>query len=226
MPELSIELKKLETLRGAFDILRYLSEDDTPTGADDICDDLDMSDRRFGKAIKRLVTRSYVQMNSDYAYFLTQKGIDAAEELAAFDAGGGSKQSTNENKVMRRLLVAMPRQLTAGKTTDLHVGIESANGSSLATPADIVMRVSAVHALLSGNDDEIMKLSDAAMTQTLQLTPEMYTEVRVKIQIFQIAPNGEDINMCGGLYVDVDVNTSDSQDGLIAYASDVAFDPT
>jgi len=225
MPELSIELKKLETLRGAFDILRYLSEDDIPAGADDICDDLDMSDRRFGKAIKRLVTRSYVQMNSDYAYFLTQKGINAAEELAAFDAGGGSKQPTNENKVMRRLLVALPRQLMAGQTTDVHVGIQSGNGS-LATPADIVMRVSAVHALLSGNDDEIMKLNDAAITQTLQLTPEMYTQVRVKVQVFQIAPNGEDINMCGGLYVDVDVNASDSQEGLIAYASDVAFDPT
>jgi len=226
MPELSVELKKLETLRGAFDIIRYLSEDDTPAVAEDICDDLDMSDRRFGKAIKRLVTRSYVQMNSDYAYFLTQKGIDAAEELAEFDAGGGAKRATNSNKIMRRLLIALPRQLTAGKTTDLHIGIESDTSSSLTTPADIVLRIAATHALLSGSNDEIMKLNNTAITQTLQLTPEMYTQVRVKVQIFQIAPNGEDITMCGGLYVDVNVGTEDSQDGLVAYASEVAFDPT
>ena len=226
MPELSIELKKLETLRGAFDIIRYLSEDDTPAVAEDICDDLDMSDRRFGKAIKRLVTRSYVQMNSDYAYFLTQRGIDAAEELAAFDAGGGAKRATNSNKVMRRLLIALPRQLTAGKTTDLFIGIESDTEKSLETPPDIVLRVGAIHALLSGNNDEIMKLNNSAITQTLQLTPEMYTQVRVKVQIFQIAPNGEDITMCGGLYVDVNVGTDDTQDGLVAYASELAFDPS
>lgn len=226
MPELSIELKKLETLRGAFDIIRYLSEDDTPAGADDICDDLDMSDRRFGKAIKRLVTRSYVQMNSDYAYFLTQKGLSAAEELAEFDAAGGAKRSVNANKVTRRLLIALPRQLTAGQTTDLYVGIESDSSSALGAPTDIVLRVAATHALLSGSNDEIVKLNNNAMTQTLQLTPEMYTQVRVKVQIFQIAPNGEDINMCGGLYADINVGTEDNQDGLIAYASEVAFDPT
>ena len=226
MPELSVELKKLETLKGAFDIIRYLSEDDTPAGADDICDDLDMSDRRFGKAIKRLVTRSYVQMNSDYAYFLTQKGISAAKELAEFDAAGGAKRSHDTNKVMRRLLMALPRQLTAGQTTDIYIGIEADKKNSLATPADIVLRVTATHALLSDNSDEIMKLNNEAITQTLQLTPEMYTQVRVKIQIFQIAPNGEDITMCGGLYVDVNVGTEGPQDGLVAYASNVAFDPT
>lgn len=226
MPELSVELKKLETVRGAFDVIRYLSEDDTPAGADDICDDLDMSDRRFGKAIKRLVTRSYVQMNSDYQYFLAQKGISAAEELAAFDAAGGAQRVVNTNKVMRRLLVALPRQLTAGQTTDVQIGIESDASNSLATPADIVVRVSAIHALLSGSNDEIMKLNNDVITQTMQLTPEMYTQVRVKIQIFQIAPNGEDITMCGGLYVDTTVGVEDIQGGLIAYASDIAFDPT
>jgi hypothetical protein len=226
MPELSVELKKLETVRGAFDIIRYLSEDDIPAGADDICDDLDMSDRRFGKAIKRLVTRSYVQMNSDYQYFLAQKGLSAAEELAAFDAAGGAQRVVNTNKIMRRLLVALPRQLTAGQTTNVQIGIESDAGNSLATPADIVLRVSAIHALLSGSNDEIMKLNNDAIIQTLQLTPEMYTQVRVKIQIFQIAPNGEDITMCGGLYVDTNVGTENTQGGLIGYASDIAFDPT
>ena len=226
MPELSIELKRLETLRGAFDIIRYLAESDEPTGADDICDDLDMSDRRFGKAIKRLVTRSYVQMNSDYEYFLTQNGISAAEELAAFDAAGGAGEVVNANKIMRRLLVALPRQLTAGQTTNMYLGVEADADNGLASPTDIVLRVSTVHALLSGSDDEIMQLSNDGLSQTLHLTPEMYTQVRVKVQVFQIAPNGEDITMCGGMYVDVDVDSENSQNGMIAYASEIALDPT
>lgn len=225
MPELSFELKKLETLRGAFDIIRYLAREDEPVGADDICDDLDMSDRRFGKAIKRLVTRSYVQMNSDYEYFLAKNGISAAEELAAFDAAGGAQESISENKIVRRLLVALPRQLTAGETADMHIGIENDNGQSLAALADIVLRVSTIHALLSGGDDEIMKLGNDSMSKALHITPEMVNQVRVKVQVVQLAPNGEDITMCGGLYVDVNVGTDDNQNSLVAYASDIALDP-
>lgn len=226
MPELSDNLKKLQTLRGAFDIIRYLGEGDDPASADDICDDLDMSDRRFGKAIKRLVTRSYVQMNSDYEYFLTKTGIEAAEELVAFDAAGGADDGFDNNKVIRRLLIALPRELTAGQPTDMYVGIEDDSEDSLASPADVVMRVSALNASLSGADDEIVKLNNNQLTKLLQITPEMYTQVRVKVQVMQLAPNGEDITVCGGLYVDVAVGTDNSQNSLIAYAADIALDPT
>lgn len=226
MPVLSDDLKKLQTLRGAFDIIRYLGETDDPAGAEDICDDLDMSDRRFGKAIKRLVTRSYVQMNSDYEYFLTQKGTEAADELNAFDAAGGTSDDVNDNKIMRRLLLALPRELTAGQTADLYVGIEDDSEQLLASPADVVMRVSALNAELTGGDDEIVKLNNDKLTKSLQITPEMYTQVRVKVQVMQLAPNGEDITVCGGLYVDVNVGTDNDQNSLIAYAADIALDPT
>lgn len=226
MPPLSPELKRFEHLKGAFEIIRYLSTQDQPADADMICDDLDMSDRRFGKAIKRLVTRGYVQMNNDYEYFLTQSGESAADELDDYFADGGRQKNTGDNKVERKLLVALPRALGAGQTTDFFVGVESDATSSLSSPADIVVRVSATNALLGGADDEMLKLSNEPLKQTLQLTPEMYTQVRLKVQVFQLAPNGEDITMCGGMYVDVDVLSSESNTNFVAYASQIALDPT
>lgn len=226
MPELSIDLQKLQPLKGAFDIILYLSEQGVPADTDTICDDLDMSDRRFGKAIKRLVTTGYVQMNLDYEYYLTDKGEESAEELEAFYGAGGSSRDVNENKVVRRLLLALPRQLTAGQTTDMHIGFEADDSSSLSSPADVVLRVSAIHALLSGGDDTMMQLGNDLTKQVVQLTPEMYEQVRVKVQVFQLAPNGEDITMCGGMYIDVNVDTTGDQNSLVAYATEVALDPT
>jgi len=226
MPQLSPELKRFEHLKGAFEIIRYLSKTDDPADEFVICEDLDMSDRRFSKAIKRLVTRGYVQMNVDREYYLTQNGEDAADELDDYFADGGRQKNTGSNKINRRLLVALPRELGAGQTTDMFVGVEPDDSTSLSAPADIVLRVSAVNALLSGNDDEMLKLNNDSLKQSLQLTPEMYTQVRVKVQVFQLAPNGEDITMCGGLYVDVNVSATEPQSNFVAYASDIALDPT
>lgn len=226
MAELSLDLRKLQALKGALDIVRYLAERSTPADAETICDDLDMSDRRFGKAIKRLVTTGYVQMNNDYEYHMTDKGRRAANEVAEYDAAGGSTDTFGENKVVRRLLLALPRELTAGQSTDMHIGFEYDPSRGLATPADIVLRISAIHALLSGGGDEMLKLNNDSKTQIVQLTPEMYTQVRVKVQVFQLAPNGEDITMCGGMYVDIDVASNGGQDSLVAYATQIALDPT
>lgn len=223
---LSVELKRFEHLKGAFEIIRYLGTVDAPADADTICDDLDMSDRRFGKAIKRLVTRGYVQMNNDYEYFLTQSGETAADELDEYFADGGRQKNTGDNKISRKLFVALPRELSAGQTTDMYIGVESDATTSLSSPADIVLRVSAANALLSGNDDEMLKLSNDSLKQSVQLTPEMYTQVRVKVQVFQLAPNGEDITMAGGMYVDVNVSADQPNSNFVAYSSEIALDPT
>lgn len=226
MPQLSAELQRFQHLKGAFDIIRYLGEIDQPADADLICDDLDMTERRFGKAIKRLVTRSYVQMNSDYEYFLTQSGEDAAEELDDYYADGGGQSKVSDNKISRRLHVALPRQLSAGHTTPLYVGIEADISASLSTPADIVLRVSAINGLLNDDSDAMLKLNNQALVQNLELTPAMFSQVRLKVQVFQIAANGEDIEVSGGLYVDVDVTTDAGESSLVAYTSELSFDPT
>ena len=82
MAELSNDLKKIETVQGAFEILKYLyAKDNNAADGDDIMDDLELSTRRFDKAKRRLVTRNYIQMRSDYIYELTRKGLENAELL-------------------------------------------------------------------------------------------------------------------------------------------------
>ena len=226
MSELPIHLKVLEPLPGALDIIRLLGENENqPADVDWICDSLDMSDRRFGKAIRRLATTGYVQMNPDSDYLLTEKGIQAAQDLAEFDAAGPREEEVGENKVTRRLLVALPQTLVAGQTSEIAIGFQEDTDAGLDAPTDVVLRVTTTHALLSGNGDEMLKLDNSSAHQNFHLTPEMYNEVRVRVQVYQLAPNGEDINMCGGLYVDVPVVGENTQAGLVAYGADIHFDP-
>ena len=225
MPELPLHLQRLEPLKGALDIIRFLGASDSPADADTICDSLDMSDRRFGKAIKRLVTVKYVDMNMEYEYQLTEKGQDAAAELAEYDSAGPVVETKDANKVHRRLTLAVPQQLVAGHTSDLHLGFHPDTGNQFDSSADVVLRISTIHALLSGSGDEMLKLDNASKQHTFQITPERYSQVRLKVQVFQLAPNGEDISMCGGMYVDMDVQGSGDPSGYLAYGTDVAFDP-
>ncbi|NPV68137.1 MAG: hypothetical protein HPY64_13425 [Anaerolineae bacterium] len=71
---------------GALDIIRYLARQDSYAAFDtEIIAALGLSDRAFGKALRRLVTREYVEMQYDGSYVLTQLGIEAAEAIAAHD---------------------------------------------------------------------------------------------------------------------------------------------
>ncbi len=71
---------------GALDIIRYLAKQDSYAAFDtEIIAALGLSDRAFGKALRRLVTREYVEMQYDGSYALTETGIEAAEAIAAHD---------------------------------------------------------------------------------------------------------------------------------------------
>jgi hypothetical protein len=90
--ELPFHLKTIEPLPGALDIIRYFGSIDSDTAdVEEICDMLELSDRRFHKAIRRLVTKGYVMMDGDMIYRLTEQGLRAWDELSAYDdaTGGG-----------------------------------------------------------------------------------------------------------------------------------------
>ena len=66
----------------AVDILRFYSASDLDTAhADEIVDGANLSDRGFGKGIRRLVTKSYLVMSSDQVYRLTDAGKRVIAEL-------------------------------------------------------------------------------------------------------------------------------------------------
>lgn len=70
----------------ALDILRFYRGLNTRSAhADDIIDGADLSDRGFGKAIRRLVTKNYLVMDGDQVYRLSDMGQRAVEALGTVD---------------------------------------------------------------------------------------------------------------------------------------------
>lgn len=228
MAELPFHLKRFEPVKGALDILRYLGEagDELPD-ADDLIDELGLSDRAFSKAIRRLVTLSYVQMSPEGLYSLTPNGEKSIVELQAYDEendGGGGR--SHNRKIQRRLLVAVPRTLIAKQPAPLIVGFHPDESSSLAAPADVVLRVDALHGELDNPNDEMVRLDNAALSQELTLTAGTYDQVRVRVQVMQLAPGGDDVSKCGGMYVDVDVEVAGELGQMTAYGANIELDPT
>lgn len=228
--ELPFKLKTLEPLAGALDILRFLGEIDAPTAdADEICDALDMSSIRFGKAIRRLVTQGYVQMDGMSTYRLTENGREATEILAEYDEAhpdGDDDDADNEIvSVTRRLIVAMPEKLVATRPNTVIVGLEGQTPSSaLDIAADMVLRLSVLNGEPSIPQEAAVTLVNNAVQHSFSVTPEAYEQVRVRVQIFQLGPNPDDINISGGIYVDADVTgeLGLSQQNFVAYGGNIA----
>jgi len=228
MAEMPFHLKRFVPVKGALDILRYLGAvgDELPD-ADDLIDEIGLSDRAFSKAIRRLVTLSYVQMSPDGLYSLTPNGEKSIVELRAFDeANDGSSPAPKQGKIQRRLLVALPRTLVAKQSAPLLVGFHPADEGGLAAPADLVLRVDAIHGELSNSNDEMVRLDNAAFSQDLAITAGTHKQVRVRVQVMQLSPNGDDVNKCGGMYVDVDVESAGEPGQMTAYGAVVELDPT
>jgi hypothetical protein len=220
--ELPMHLKQLEPLPSALDIIRYLAKH--PEGAaypEEICDDLEISERRFSKAMRRLVTNNYMQMRGDSRYELGRKGVTSAEELAEYDAQAPSDGGAGAGKVSREMVIALPRQLVAGETSSVHIGFEPLS-EGFSSPADVILRFEVLNGSLN-NRDEMLKLGASAYKQTVELTPSFYDQVRFKVQVFQLSEDGEDLSDCGGLYVDVDVVPANPVQTLTAYNGSIVF---
>lgn len=216
MAELSMDLKKLETVRGAFDILTYLyRQPNHMADGDDIMDDLDLSSRRFDKAKRRLVTRSYIQMSDDYIYELTYKGVESAEELVAFDKANGG----DEGGIQRQLAVVVPRNFVYGQTSDLKVGIEP--NDAFTDMANIVVHVNLTHATL-GDFNEIAQLTGDALVLETTITPDAYDKARIKVEVYQM--QGGANKKVGGMYVDVLVMEDGDTGDNFAYTADLMFE--
>src|SRR3982751_2538155 len=106
----------------ALDVLRYFGKLNDPVAhAMKITDEVGLSDRTFGKVIRRLVTKGYLQMDGDQAYRLSESGQDAVDELleydAEFPADKAARQAPVEEKVSRKLVLVVPKTLQSGAAT-------------------------------------------------------------------------------------------------------------
>ncbi|NWF70567.1 MAG: hypothetical protein HXY40_15880 [Chloroflexi bacterium] len=223
--ELPFHLKTLPP--EALDVIRYFTAvgDDQAADVDAICEGTGLSERGFSKAIKRLVTKGYAQMESGRVYRLTDQGVNAAQELSEYDASapvekesGGSYETFS-----RRLLLAAPPVLVANQPTTIVVGFDAADpDESLLNPAELVVRLSVLNGEPKAPHDEIFALDDDAAHARFAVTPGNHSKLRLRLQVFQLGPNPDDINAAGGMYVDLDIGAnSQASRSLLAFATTV-----
>ena len=222
--ELPSHLKKL--LPDALDILRHLYQaDDMLAASDEICEAVGLSERGFGKHIRRLVTAGYIVMDGDQIYRLTVKGSEVAGELAEYDENAPADDGTDEiesvQQYTRRLVVAMPRTLQTAAPARVIVGIGPDAQQTTAT--EVVTRLSVVNGEPATPQEVTFALDGAAAKQDFLVTAGNFTRARVKIEVYQLGPNPGDIAVAGGMYVDVDI-TAQANDDLTAYGADIAIE--
>jgi len=229
MAELPFELQKLPG--SALDLLRYFGRNDNqPADNVTLADATDLSDRALSKAIKRLVTRKFAEMDVHRRYSLTDKGLQLMEELLAFDENnGGPAQSTAdedddllEEPADVRLSLVVPEPLVAGLETKVYVGVEDGLPSG---EADLTLRVSTINAEPKQTDVPMNIGSGPAYT-SFSVTPGEFTAVRLRLEVLQADNFSGDMHHVGGMYVDVDVTSDPEEAGqLAAFGADATVMP-
>lgn len=219
----------------ALDILRYYGTITSNVAhADLICEGTGLSDRGFGKAIRRLVTKGYVVMDGGLQYRLTEAGNRAVEELgeSEVDSPGDSSRRVDtyartEARVLtvtRRLIAALPQPLVAGETVALELGVLEADDDNI-IPDDLMLLVRV--GVLNGDPwpatDLPVMLTNRITRSAVDVTPGLYSQVRVRVQVYQMDDDTGDAQLVGGMYLDVDVLSNGAPGPLTAFGSDLTL---
>lgn len=210
----------------ALDVLRFFGGLDEPLAhASIIMEEVGLSERAFGKVVRRLVTKGYLQMGGDQIYRLTDFGQTALEELSDYDETAPQEESFNdaelmaaERQMVRRLVVALPRCLAVGSSSSVQVGFDRAAVD--VPPVELVVRLAVVNGEPLRPQERTYHLAREADYNTFQVTPGRYTRMRLRVQVYQLGPNPDDIAVAGGLYVDVPVAAA-ADENRAAFGADI-----
>ncbi|MBE2269124.1 MAG: hypothetical protein IAE80_12910 [Anaerolinea sp.] len=218
----------LQTLPAeALDILRYYGATGAGSAhADDITDGTSLTDRGFGKGIRRLVTRNYLSMAGEQVYRLTEQGKKAVAALQEYEQSmppEGEDLPVEPRFVQRRLVVAAPKRLLATQPTTITVGIDDAQGEDLLpVPVTLHVRLSVLNGEPRTGREHTVVLSNRYASQAFEITPGEYTRVRVRVEVFQEQPD-EQFESIGGVYVDLPVTgePEEADHGVQAFGADL-----
>ena len=208
---------------GALEVIQYLSQaDDMTASRDEICDEVGLSERGFGKIIRRLVTKSYVIMDGDQVYRLTDQGDEVAEEISGYDLGSMDDESgmDDDAQITRRLLLVLPRPLQQGIPAHVMLGFNALPQQD--STAEIAARLSILNGEPQAIQEALFELDSEAAHQDFLVTAGPHSQVRLRVEVYQLGPNEGDINEARGMYVDVAVN-ADAAGGLAAYGTDISI---
>jgi predicted transcriptional regulator len=219
----------------ALDVLRFFGSRGAAVAyAGEIMDGCGLSDRGFGKVIRRLVTKGYLHMDGDQAYRLSDNGSRAVGELGEYDtanpaqprsAGSSSLVNAGGAPVQRRMLLVAPGRLVSGQPTAIAFGFQSAEpGEELDAPVDVLVRVSVLNGQPIRPKDESFTLVNRAEHKPLTITAGAFDALRLKVEAFQLDAHSTDISVAGGMYVDLPVVAAvDGTPAPVAYGTDVTL---
>jgi predicted transcriptional regulator len=208
----------------AVDILRYYADAGVDSAhADSIIDGASLSERGFGKGIRRLVTKNYVAMSTDQVYRLTDAGRRVLEELKTTDSDSPRGSSQQEARFVRRHLVLVaPETLAADQMTEVTLGFADAEDDEyLNAPASLLLRLSLVNGEPHLPRAAAVTLTNRQMQQKFEISAGRYAHARVRVEVCQYQNDGDDFDFCGGMYVDLPVSTDANNAALQAYGVDV-----
>jgi hypothetical protein len=198
----------LQTLPAeALDILRYYGRTEAESAhADDITEGTGLTDRGFGKGIRRLVTRNYLSMAGEQVYRLTDQGRRAVTALEDYDLAAPDVEDAPEPRyVRRRLVIAAPVRLLVGQPTRITVGVDDAQGEDIiGDTVNLLLRVSVINGDPEMGSETLLVLTNRYASQIFEITPGVFTKLRVRVELFQEQPD-EQFAPIGGLYVDVPI---------------------
>jgi predicted transcriptional regulator len=208
----------------AVDILRYYAGINGESAhADSIVDGAGLSERGFGKGIRRLVTKNYVAMSSDQVYRLTDAGKRVIEELRSYDSNAPATQKRREPHFLRRHVVLVtPRKLTADMPVEVVLGFEDADDDeALNAPVNMLVRLSLINGEPRRPKEASFMLGNRKLQQEFEINAGHFTTARVRVEVCQFHDDGDDFDFCGGLYVDLPVSLDADSSVKVAHGIDV-----
>lgn len=207
----------------AIDILRFYSASELDTAhADEIVEGANLTDRGFGKGIRRLVTKNYLVMSSDQVYRLTDAGKRVVAELRNYaDEPAPVARKPEARFVRRRLVLVTPRILPANHAVQVVVGFnEASDEEDLQAPVNMQVRLAAINGEVASGETSFM-LTNRHVQHSFEVSAGAYTAARLRIEARQYQDDSDSFEFCGGMYVDLPVSDDGLAHSAVAYGIDV-----
>ncbi|MDZ4766599.1 MAG: hypothetical protein SGI73_18840 [Chloroflexota bacterium] len=213
----------------AIDILRYYGTQKRKSAlSDDIVEGAGLSERGFGKAIRRLVTTGFLTSDGGAVYRLTDLGQRAVQSvLAAGDTAPSAREARPRVTIRaanRRLIVGVPRMLLRAQPTNVYVGFDEASDDDvLKDPVNLLIRMSLINADAASGRDMTLLLGNRHAHQTFEIMPGDAEAARVRVEVLQLSDFTGEYEDCGGIYVDLLIAPDPAgHDGtLVVFGGDV-----
>lgn len=222
MEDMPYSLQTLPT--EALDVLRYYASANADIAqADDIIEGAGLTERGFGKGIRRLVTKNYVAMSSDQVYRLTDAGKRVVDELREYDEVAPRTPLRPEPRFVRRHLVLItPKMLPVEQTVQIALGFDDASDDEyLLAPANVLLRLTMLNGEPKRAKESTFVLTNRFIEQKFEITAARFVKARVRVEVCQLREDSDEVDFCGGLYVDLPVSTADGAAAPVAYGADV-----